>query len=72
MIWLSIKTRWLWEHRTKTAGVLMGIAAGIQSTLAQYGHVIPLKWHGVLLGIAAMITFLIGLYNTFAQADPPP
>ncbi len=57
---------WVWSHRTKCAGILMGIAAAIQSTLAQYGHVIPEKWHGVLLGAAGMITFLIGLYNTFA------
>ncbi len=43
----------------------MGVGAAIQSTLAQYGHIIPEKWHGVLLGIAGIITFLIGLFNTF-------
>jgi hypothetical protein len=43
----------------------MGIGAAIQSTLAQYGHVIPERWHGILLGIAGMLTFLVGLYNTF-------
>lgn len=55
----------LWCHRTKAAGILMGIGAAIQSALAQYGHVIPERWHGALLGTAGMITFLIGLYNTF-------
>lgn len=59
------RLQWLWDHRTKAAGVLMGVGAAIQATLAQYGHVIPEKWHGVLLGTAGMITFLIGLYNTF-------
>jgi hypothetical protein len=60
------RLQWLWSHRTKLAGILMGVGAAIQSTLAQYGHVIPVKWHGILLGIAGMITFLIGLYNTFS------
>lgn len=59
------RLQWLWAHRTKVAGILMGVGAAIQSTLAQYGHVIPAKWHGALLGTAGMITFLIGLYNTF-------
>lgn len=65
MIWLKCKLSLIWAHRTKSAGILMGIAAAIQSTLAQYGHVIPEKWHGVLLGIAGIITFLIGIFNTF-------
>ena len=64
---LKERGRWVWCHRTKAAGILMGIGAGIQSTLAQYGHVIPEKWHGALLGTAGMITFLIGLYNTFSS-----
>lgn len=60
--------KWVWEHRTKGLGILMGIGAAIQSTLAQYGHVIPEKWHGILLGVAGMLTFLVGLYNTFMAA----
>jgi hypothetical protein len=67
MTWLRAQWAWIWIHRTKAAGILMGVGAGIQSTLAQYGHVIPEKWHGVLLGAAGMITFLIGLYNTFSS-----
>lgn len=67
MTWFKAKWRVVWLHRTKAAGILMGVGAGIQSTLAQYGHVIPQQWHGILLGTAGMITFLIGLYNTFAS-----
>ncbi len=65
MNWLKLKLALIWQNRTKCAGIAMGVGAAIQSTLAQYGHIIPEKWHGVLLGIAGIITFLIGLFNTF-------
>lgn len=64
--WFKAKARFIWCHRTKAIGVLAGIGATIENTLAQYGHVIPQRYHGLLLGIAGMITFCIGLYNSFA------
>lgn len=54
-----------WCHRTKVVGILTGIAAGIENGMAQYGHEIPLHWRGVILGVAGMLTFCVGLYNTF-------
>ncbi len=56
----------IWAHRTKALGVMMGLAAAIQNTLAQYGHVLPTRWNSILLGVAGMLTFLVGLYNTFS------
>jgi membrane-bound ClpP family serine protease len=55
----------VWGHRTKAVGIATGAAGGIQQLLAQYGHVIPVSWHGALLAAAGMIMFLVGLYNTF-------
>jgi hypothetical protein len=56
----------VWGHRTKAVGIATGLAGGIQQLLAQYGHVLPVSWHGALLAAAGMLTFLVGLYNSFA------
>ncbi len=65
MNWLKAKLAYIWLHRTKALGIATGIGAAIENLCAQYGHEIPAKYRGILLGIAGMITFCIGLYNTF-------
>jgi hypothetical protein len=63
--WIKAKLRWVWCHRTKAAGILTGIAGGIQQFMAQYGHFIPPQYHGAPLAVAGMLIFLVGLYNQF-------
>jgi hypothetical protein len=66
--WIIEKLTFVWDHRTKTIGILAAIGAGIENLCAQYGHEIPIQWRGVLLGVAGSITFCVGLYNTFKDA----
>ena len=65
MIWLKVKLAYIWCHRTKAVGILAGVGAAIENLCAQYGHEIPPQYRGVLLAVAGMLTFLVGLYNTF-------
>jgi hypothetical protein len=62
---VSAKAHVIWCHRTKTIGILSGLGAVIENTLAQYGHYLPDHWRGVFLGIAGMLTFLVGVWNSF-------
>lgn len=60
----------VWRHRTKIIGGL-GMAAGFaENNLAQLGHTVPERYHGVLLSALGMIVFCVGLYNSFPPDDP--
>jgi hypothetical protein len=59
---------WVWGHRTKTLGLIAGAVAYGEKHLADLGHVLPIKWTGSILGGFAVITFLIGLYNSLVPA----
>jgi hypothetical protein len=65
-LWARDKARFVWAHRTKAIGLLSGVGAVIENTLAQYGHYLPDHWRGVFLGIAGMLTFLVGVFNTLS------
>lgn len=64
--------RWLWSHRTKALGVLaVGVGYG-QNNMALLGHVLSIRWQGIVLGVFGVLAFLIGLYNTYATQPAKP
>jgi hypothetical protein len=47
----------------------MGAAGYVQNNLAQAGHVIPIYWHGAILGACGAVIFVLGLIETLLPPD---
>lgn len=60
-----------WQHRTKIIGGIAMAAGYAQNNLAQLGHVLPEKYHGMILSGLGVLVFFIGLYNSAAAQDGP-
>lgn len=61
------RARWLWSHRTKASGVMIGAGGYVQAHQDQLGLFLPAaiaKWS---LMAAGGIVFAIGLYNTMCE-----
>jgi|HubBroStandDraft_6_1064221.scaffolds.fasta_scaffold225558_4 hypothetical protein len=63
--------KWLNAHKTKLLGGAAVAVAYVQNNLGQMGHLLSPKWQGVILGLFGVAAFVIGLYNTLAQSEPP-
>lgn len=62
--------RWVWHHRTKTAGIVAIAAGGGENWLQAHDKLPPfiLNHRGLLLAIFGGAVWLIGKYNTIANA----
>lgn len=68
-LWLKLRRSWIWRHKFKSCGTLMGAAGYVQNNLAQAGHVIPIYWHGAILGACGAVIFVLGLIETLLPPD---
>jgi hypothetical protein len=63
--------KWANAHKTKLLGGAAVGVAYVQNNLAQVGHLLSPGLQGAILGAFGVAAFVIGLYNTLANREPP-
>jgi hypothetical protein len=62
--------RWCWSHRTKAIGGAGTAASYAYLNQDKLGLFIPATSMALTMGAIGVVTFAVGLYNTFCRQDP--
>lgn len=61
---------WVWSHRTKIIGGVGTGASYAYLNQEKLGMFIPARGMAFAAGAIGVVTFTVGLYNTFCGKDP--